>query len=130
MAQATLPETKHTPGKCRVPMWSGMGYRAGFCGDPAFGDQWPRELLYAKGRLVYGDRPAYCHGPCCPAHGGPKEDEPRVYQDGYTNEGRPMWCAVMPDFVNLQESPAGFDGNAVKALANLCAALSEQEGKR
>jgi hypothetical protein len=39
--------------------------------------------------------------------------------DGYTNEGRPMWCAVAPDFENLQESPAGFDGNPITALANL-----------
>ncbi len=40
-----------------------------------------------------------------------------------------MWCAVMPDFINLQESPAGFDGNAIRAVANLRAAIAKAEGK-
>jgi len=34
-----------------------------------------------------------------------------------------MWCAVMPGFVNLQESDAGFSGDPLLAIANLRAAL-------
>jgi len=30
-----------------------------------------------------------------------------------------MYCAVMPDFEDLQASPAGFDGNGNVAIANL-----------
>jgi len=39
-----------------------------------------------------------------------------------------MWCAVMPDFVNLQESPAGFSGNAVAAVKNLHTAIAKATG--
>jgi hypothetical protein len=38
---------------------------------------------------------------------------PRVYHDGNA------WCAVNPDFVDLQESPAGFGATPQEALANL-----------
>lgn len=107
-------------GKCRVPMWMG-GCPAGFCGEPATGPQLPREVLWERG-WQRGDAP-YCHGPCCPKHGGPKEGEPIVFQDGWTEAGRPMWCAVMPDFEDLQASPAGFDGDARRAIANLRAAM-------
>lgn len=107
-------------------MWMG-GSPAGFCDKPAWGEQFPREVLAARdSRYLFG-RPAYCHGPCCPDHGGPKADEPRVYQDGYTPEGRPMWCAVNPDFINLQESPAGFSGNPLEALRLL--AMGGQDGR-
>ncbi len=41
-----------------------------------------------------------------------------------------MWCAVMPDFINLQESPCGFDGSPARAVAKLRAALSAQPGKQ
>lgn len=37
-----------------------------------------------------------------------------------------MWCAVMPDFINLQESPAGFSANAVQAIARLRAAIESE----
>ena len=105
-------------GACRVPMWM-SGSPAGFCGDAAYGPQLPRSVLVERSSRYLLDRPAYCHGPCCPAHGGPKQGEPIVFQDGLTKEGRIMWCAVMPDFQNLQESPAGFDRNALVALRNL-----------
>lgn len=106
--------------KCRVPMWMG-GLPAGHCGEEAFGDQLPLAVLRADRGFYY--EPPYCHGPCCPRHGGPRQGEIRIYMDGYTKQGRPMWCAVLPDFVNLQESPAAFDGNpivarnAIRALA-------------
>ncbi len=35
-----------------------------------------------------------------------------------------MWCAVLPDFENLQESPAGFDGDPRVALRKLESAAS------
>jgi hypothetical protein len=102
-------------------MFSGGG-PAGFCGEPSRGPQLP-SLLLQETRA--GFRPPYCYGPCCQKHGGPAEGEPIVFQDGLTPEGRPMWCAVMPGFINLQESEAAFDGNPVRAVAKLRAALSQ-----
>jgi hypothetical protein len=98
-------------GKCRVPMWSGIGYPDGFCDKPAFGeyidgptfrDGWTGEVHRRDGKWR-----GYVHGPCCPSHGGPDETGPRAFRDG-THGGRPMWCAVYEDFENLQESPAEF----------------------
>jgi hypothetical protein len=123
-SQSRIPNARLSwqGGKCRVPMWS-MGVPDGFCDAPAFGEQHPKAILYAQG---YSDRNRvpYCHGPCCPAHGGPKEDGFRFFPDGLTAEGRLMWCCVGPDFENLQESPAGFDGNPITALANYRIALA------
>ncbi|KKC39548.1 hypothetical protein WH87_04990 [Devosia epidermidihirudinis] len=62
-------------------------------------------------------------------HGGPAEGQPIVFQDGYTEKGRPMYCAVMPGFINLQESPAGFSGDGRTAIANLRAAIAKAEGR-
>ena len=115
--------SKHTAwegGKCRVPMWMG-GSPAGYCGAPANGPQLPPEVL-RETRGWYDGGP-YCFGPCCPKHGGPRDGEPILFQDGYTERGYRMWCAVMPDFVNLQESPAGFSGDGNAAIANLRTAL-------
>lgn len=109
-------------GTCRVPMWSGAGGPAGFCGKPAFGvyiegptfrDGWTGEV-----RRLDGKWRGYVHGPCCPDHGGPEETGPRVFQDG-TEGGRPMWCAVFEDFENLQESPAAFHTSPWAAIAML-----------
>lgn len=110
-------------GTCRVPMWM-AGFPAGFCDRPAFGPQYPREYLAHIDARYILDWPAYCHGPCCPTHGGPKEGDPIIFQDGTTEEGRPMWCAVMPGFINIQESEAGFSGNPIKAVAELRAAIA------
>jgi len=88
-------------GKCRVPIWM-MGSPAGHCNAASFGPQYPRPYLLGFGYLK--EQIPYCHGPCCPDHLGPKEGDPIIFQDGWTNEGRQMWCAVMPDFENLQES--------------------------
>jgi hypothetical protein len=54
--------------------------------------------------------------------------EPIILRDGWTGEGRPMWCAVMPDFVNLQESPAGFSASPFQAVNGLHAALLAATG--
>lgn len=117
-------ETRALVEVCRVPMWMG-GAPYGFCGKPAFGEQYPREVLARRVPRYLFEGPPYCHGPCCPDHGGPREYEPRIYQDGCTKEGRPMWCAVMPDFINLQESPAGFAGDGNAAIAELMKAIRE-----
>lgn len=126
-------ETKETfawsGGKCRVPMWWGWGGPAGHCGEQAFGPQYPRAYLATKNPIYEFEHPTFCSGPCCPKHGGPKEGEPIIFQDGYGNDGRPMWCAVMPGFQNLQESEAGFDANPVAAVRNLHAALAKARGE-
>lgn len=102
-------------GKCCVPMWA-SGSPSGHCGEPAFGPQYPDRLLQET-RCGF-DRP-YCYGPCCPKHGGPRPGEPIVFRDGSTPKGRPMWCAVMPGFINLQESAASFSADPVRAVAAL-----------
>lgn len=105
-------------------MWMG-GLPAGLCGEPAHGHQLPeRYLRHTRGWM----RTPYCHGHACPKHGGPDESEPRVFQDGLTPDGYPMWCAVMPDFVNLQESKSAFDGNPLVAAEKLRAALARATG--
>lgn len=107
---------------CTVPMWCD-GLPAGTCGKPAFGiyiegptfrDGWTGEV-----RRIDGKWRGYVAGACCPMHGGPEKTGPRVYQDGYSASGRPMWCAVYEDFVNLQESPAEFDERPWIAIERL-----------
>ena len=39
------------------------------------------------------------------------------------------WCATRNDFINLQESPAGFGHNALEALAALCKELGYKPSK-
>ena len=84
-------------GKCSVPMWCD-GMPAGFCNELAYGEP----INHRRGR--------YVPGLACPGHGGPGS---RTFADGN------MWCAVMPDFVNLQESPAGFGTTPEEARADL-----------
>ena len=81
-------------GKCSVPMWSG-GCPSGFCDRPAYGKN-----LHDK----------YDTTLACLVHGGP---DSRVFMDGNS------WVAVYPDFINLQESPAGFGDTAEEARKNL-----------
>lgn len=45
----------------------------------------------------------------------------RIYKDG------DAWCAVCDDFVNLQESEAGFGNSAVESLKNLLDKLADLE---
>jgi len=98
-------------GKCGVPMWCG-GMDAGFCNREAFGPQTPRDTFIDKDgiRMRYGGGRAYPNMLCCPDHGGPAT---RVFMDGNA------WCAVHPDFVNLQESDAGFGDSPEAARAAL-----------
>jgi hypothetical protein len=89
-------------GRCSVPMRMG-GLPSGFCDAPAFGAPPPTRWVwnYAQRQEVRADGRYSGHVPglACPAHGGPAS---RVFRDG------DAWCAVGPDFTNLQESPAGF----------------------
>lgn len=99
-------------GKCSVPMWC-VGMPADFCDKPAYGEPPPGKTirrwdgyLYREDGLYAGYVPALA----CPMHGGPKV---RAFMDGSA------WCAVHPDFVNLQESPAGFGGTRDEAVTAL-----------
>lgn len=94
-------------GKCSVPMW-GNGSPSGFCDKPAYGER-PKSRI---SRAWWGDEiredgryNGYVPALACECHGGPGI---RTYKDGNA------WCAVKPDFVNLQESDAGF-GNTPEA---------------
>ena len=100
-------------------MFSG-GSPAGFCDKPAFGHQLPWQVLRHERGMT---NPPYCHGHCCPAHGGPGEGDTIFFVDGHGEDGRPMWCAVMPGFVDLQESEAGFSTNPHEAKAALMRAM-------
>jgi hypothetical protein len=99
-------------GKCSVPMWYGWGGDAGFCDERAFGPQTKEYLAGFRYMNPQYNRPAYAPGLACPVHGGPKV---RVCMDGN------MHCAVRPEFVNLQESPAGFGATREEAIAALVA---------
>lgn len=107
-------------GKCSVPMWC-MGMPAGFCDQPAFGErpacrEWRNvhsgEMMREDGRYS-----GYVPGLACPGHGGPRV---RTFMDGNA------WCAVKPDFINLQESDAGFGDTREEAIAALDSAISTQ----
>ena len=103
---------EHGIGKCSVPMWMG-GLPAGFCDQPAYGERPSCETLKrADGTLMRldGRYEGYIPGLACPHHGGPTT---RVFRDGDT------WCAVLPDFINLQESPAGYAATPEDARAKL-----------
>lgn len=115
-------------GTCNTPMWL-WGAPSGLCGEKSHGHQLPSRFLMETRYLTRQTIP-FCRGHACVAHGGPREDEPRIFQDGTTEEGRPMWCAVMPDFIDLQVSPAGFDGNPVLAVARLRAAIARATGEQ
>lgn len=87
-------------GKCSVPMWAG-GLPAGFCDNNAYSER------TEEGKLQYN---GYIGGLACFSHGG---ESSRVFMDGNS------WCAVKSDFINLQESPAGFGDTPEEARANL-----------
>ena len=100
-------------GKCSVPMWCGGG-PSGFCDCPAYGNRLPTRYLknYASGYEYAedGGYAGYVPALACPSHGGPKS---RVFKDG------DAWCAVLSDFMNIQESPCGFGSTPELARLNL-----------
>lgn len=98
-------------GRCSVPMWCG-GLPADFCDRPAYGER-PPSPTYWDGyttRRTDGRYDGYVPGLACPIHGGPSV---RTFKDGNA------WCAVHPDFIDLQASPAGFGDTPQEAIANL-----------
>jgi hypothetical protein len=102
-------------GKCSVPMWSN-GMPAGFCDAPAYGVQEPGQQRYGEYSAAWGKWfDGYCPGLACHDHGGPKS---RVYKAG------DVFCAVLPEFINLQESLAGFGDTPEAAREALKGQLS------
>lgn len=102
-------------GRCSVPMFMGGG-SAGFCDETAYGERLPTRIHiqhYPGGYREWAEDGGYTgHVPglACPRHSGPKT---RVFKDGSA------WCAVRPDFINLQESDAGFGDTPEAARAAL-----------
>ena len=100
-------------GRCSVPMWC-MGLPAGFCDEPAYGTR-PECRMWRdvhSGEMMREDLrySGYVPHLACPMHGGPRV---RTFKDGNA------WCAVRPDFINLQESDAGFGDTREEAIAAL-----------
>ena len=88
-------------GACSVPMWM-AGSPAGHCDEPAYGERPPGKTHRRRDGYEWRDDgryPGYVPGLACPIHGGPKS---RVFMDGNA------WCAVWPDFENIQESDCAF----------------------
>lgn len=114
--------TDGTVGKCSVPMWM-AGCPAGTCGKPAYGVFIPGEMFRdawnGERRRFDGKWNGYVPDLACPRHGGPDKFGPRAFTDGLAETGRPMWCAVYEDFVNLMESPAEFHERPWIAIAEL-----------
>lgn len=111
MSNKTL--NKFGEGTCSVPMFNFQGCPAGFCDERAFGERPPARVITPAIGYPYredGRYAGYVPGLACPMHGGPRE---RTFMDG------DAWCAVHPDFVNLQESPAGFGATRDEAIAAL-----------
>jgi hypothetical protein len=99
-------------GKCSVPMFAGGG-PAGFCDKPAFGTRPNAPITTRWDGFSYRDDglyAGYVPGLACRMHGGPST---RVFKDGNA------WCAVRSDFINLQESTAGFGDSPEAARAEL-----------
>lgn len=100
-------------GKCSVPMWIG-GCPGGFCDKPAFGKPPLSREYYnhcsGQHQREDGRYNGYVPGLACIGHGGPRV---RTYMDGNA------WCAVKPDFINLQESIASFGTTRDEAIAAL-----------
>lgn len=110
-------------GRCSVPMFMGGG-PAGFCDEAAYGKRLPTRIHiqhYPGGYREWAEDGGYTGtvpGLACPRHGGPQT---RAFKDGSA------WCAVHPDFANLQESDAGFGDSPEAARAALASIGAEQE---
>ena len=100
-------------GKCSVPMFM-MGGPAGFCDKPAYGKRPPCRTFYNycanREQRLDNKYDGYVPALACPGHGGPSV---RTFMDG------DKWCAVNPDFINLQESPVGFGNTQQDAMKDL-----------
>lgn len=118
-------------GKCSRPMYQ-MGTEC-FCDEPAWGQQYAEGSKHAPHHWPQRDRngfypahlvhlaPPYVPDLACKAHGGAGPNDIRVVRDGN------QWCAFMPDFVNLQESAAGFGNSQSEAELELRQAIKGAE---
>jgi hypothetical protein len=100
-------------GLCSVPMWMG-GSPAGFCDKPAYGIP-PKSKRFFNYGMMEQQRAdnrydGYVPALACIGHGGPRS---RVFKDGDS------FCAVFPDFINLQESDSGWGSSADEARVEL-----------
>lgn len=115
---SSISERHHTLneqgiGACSVPMWMG-GAPCGFCDEPAYGIP-PKSLRIFNYGIMEEQRTdgrydGYVPALACIGHGGPRS---RVFLDGNA------FCAVFPDFVNLQESESGWGDTAEAARIDL-----------
>lgn len=109
-------------GKCSVPMWMG-GAPCGFCDKEAYGipPKSARFRNYGINEMQRVDNryDGYVPALACIGHGGPRS---RVFIDSNA------YCAVFPDFINLQESQAGFGSTPDQAREDL-SKLSGKETK-
>ena len=100
-------------GRCSTPMWCN-GCPAGFCDEPALGVQEECETFWNESVnemcRMDGRYNGYVPYLACPSHAGPRY---RVSMDGN------QYCAVFPNFINLQESIAGFGDTKELAVAAL-----------
>ena len=100
-------------GACSVPMWMG-GAPSGFCDNPAYGIPPRSARIFNYGIMeeqrVDGRYDGYVPALACIGQGGPRS---RVVKDG------DAWCAVVPDFTNLQESESGWGDNPEAAREDL-----------
>lgn len=100
-------------GLCSVPMWMN-GSPAGFCDRPAYGipPHSPQHMNYCINEMQRDDLRynGYVPALACIGHGGPRS---RVFKDGN------KYCAVFPDFVNLQESESGWGDSIQEARLDL-----------
>ena len=107
---------KHGIGQCSVPMWQG-GLSIGFCDNDAYSKQTKEDREFRK---LTGQH-LYVPALACPAHGG---ETSRVFKDGNS------WCAVKPDFIDLQKSPAGFGDTPKEARKDLNFIEKVQKGMK
>jgi len=117
MKMATMSDHHKTlneqgEGKCSVLMWS-KGTPAGLCDDPAYGKRPPSDTyrdMHGDVKRFDGKYNGIVSALACPRHGGP---EVRTFMDG------DKWCAVMPNFEDLQVSPSGFGDTREEAIEEL-----------
>ena len=100
-------------GACSVPMWMN-GEPCGFCDKPAYGNR-PRSSRFFNYGIMEEQRTdnrydGYVPALACVGHGGPHS---RVFLDGNA------YCAVFPDFANLQESESGWGDTPEAARIDL-----------
>lgn len=111
-------------GLCSCPMWC-MGMPAGFCDEPAYGEQTReyRDSFRYMNPEYY--RPSYAPYLACEAHGGPKAPHKRLGGKPFMDGDK--WCVLHGE--NLQEGIAGFGDTPDDAIREFNAAWYRNEQK-